>query len=86
MRELQGDIRENTERIKIMTEHLTNVQHELISTQQLCDSKKKEVDTEEHMEALAKRQIGRLVSEMRRLAALVEQCPSFNFTCIASLL
>merc|ERR1719159_2256077 len=72
VRELQSDIRENTDRIKIMTEHLSNVQHELISTQQLVDSKKKEVDTEEHMEALAKRQIGRLVAEMRRLAELVE--------------
>merc|ERR1719313_3164767 len=63
---------QNTERIKVMTEHLTNVQHELVSTQQLVDGKKKEVDTEEHMEALAKRQIGRLVSEMRRLKGLVE--------------
>merc|ERR1719313_2380734 len=62
----------NTERIKVMTEHLTNVQHELVSTQQLVDGKKKEVDTEEHMEALAKRQIGRLVAEMRRLKGLVE--------------
>ena len=26
-----------------MTEHLTNVQHELVSTQQLVDGKKKEV-------------------------------------------
>merc|ERR1719313_2374928 len=62
----------STDRIKIMTEHLSNVQHELISTQQLVNGKKKEVDTEEHMEALAKRQIGRLVSEMRRLKGLVE--------------
>merc|ERR1719443_1455391 len=72
VRTLQGDIRENTDRIKVMTEHLTNVQHELVSTQQLVDGKKKEVDTEEHMEALAKRQIGRLVSEMRRLKGLVD--------------
>merc|ERR550537_775277 len=72
VRELQGDIAQNTERIKVMTEHLTNVQHELVSTQQLVDGKKKEVDTEEHMEALAKRQIGRLVSEMRRLKGLVD--------------
>jgi len=72
VRGFRGLIHENTERIKIMTEHLTNVQHELLSTQQLVDSKKKEVDTEEHMEALAKRQVGRLVAEMRRLAALVE--------------
>jgi chromosome segregation ATPase len=72
VRVLRGDIQENTDRIKVMTEHLTNVQHELISTQQLVDGKKKEVDTEEHMEALAKRQSGRLVAEMRRLKALVE--------------
>merc|ERR1719353_800437 len=72
VRDLHGDIAQNTERIKVMTEHLTNVQHELVSTQQLVDGKKKEVDTEEHMEALAKRQIGRLVSEMRRLKGLVE--------------
>merc|ERR1719420_2138460 len=72
VRDLHGDIAQNTERIKVMTEHLTNVQHELVSTQQLVDGKKKEVDTEEHMEALAKRQIGRLVSEMRRMKALVD--------------
>merc|ERR550537_2165325 len=72
VRDLNGDIAQNTERIKVMTEHLTNVQHELVSTQQLVDGKKKEVDTEEHMEALAKRQIGRLVSEMRRLKGLVD--------------
>merc|ERR1719426_576576 len=72
VKDLQGDIAQNTDRIKVMTEHLTNVQHELVSTQQLVDGKKKEVDTEEHMEALAKRQIGRLVAEMRRLKGLVE--------------
>ena len=35
-----------------MTEHLTNVQHELVSTQQLVDGKKKEVlraDSERHL-------------------------------------
>eukprot|EP00971_Amphidinium_carterae_P021687 427867-Amphidinium_carterae.1 len=38
-----------------MTDHLVNVQQELVHTQQLVDAKKKEVETEDHIKALRSR-------------------------------
>merc|ERR1719343_1829019 len=55
-----------------MTEHLVNVQQELVNTQQLVDAKKHEVDTEEHMKALTSRQLGRLQSESVRLQKILD--------------
>lgn len=57
---LKENINDNATRIKVMSDHLTNVQQELIYTQQLVDAKRKEIDTDEHMASLAKRQIGRI--------------------------
>eukprot|EP00397_Hematodinium_sp_SG-2012_P011605 GEMP01011749.1.p1 GENE.GEMP01011749.1~~GEMP01011749.1.p1 ORF type:complete len:908 (+),score=297.54 GEMP01011749.1:32-2725(+) len=70
---LAENIDDNATRIKIMTDHLTNVQQELVHTQQLVDAKKKEMDTEEHMTALANRQLGRINAEIRRLADVREE-------------
>merc|ERR1712039_352752 len=58
-------------RVKIMTEHLVNVQQELVNTQQLVDAKKHEAETEEHMKALTTRQLGRLSAEQVKLQKLV---------------
>merc|ERR1712039_402962 len=54
-------------RVKILTDHLVNVQQELMNTQQLADAKRHEIETEEHMKALTNRQLGRLQSETVRL-------------------
>jgi len=59
-------------RVKVMTEHLVNVQQELVNTQQLVDAKKNEVETEEHMKALTNRQLGRLQAEQVRLQKLLD--------------
>jgi len=59
-------------RVKIMTDHLVNVQQELVNTQQLVDAKKNETSTEEHLQALTNRQLGRLKSEIVRLQKVLE--------------
>merc|ERR1712113_1162160 len=59
-------------RVKVMTDHLINVQQELVNTQQLVDSKKNEADTEEHLGQLTNRQLGRLKAEMVRLQKLMD--------------
>merc|ERR1712113_940757 len=59
-------------RVKVMTDHLVNVQQELVNTQQLVDAKKNEADTEEHLGQLTNRQLGRLRAEMVRLQKLMD--------------
>jgi len=59
-------------RVKVMTEHLVNVQQELVNTQQLVDAKKSEGDTEEHLKALTNRQLGRMSAETVRLQKLLD--------------
>eukprot|EP00928_Gymnodinium_smaydae_P048052 TRINITY_DN320_c0_g2_i1.p1 TRINITY_DN320_c0_g2~~TRINITY_DN320_c0_g2_i1.p1 ORF type:complete len:893 (-),score=305.30 TRINITY_DN320_c0_g2_i1:246-2924(-) len=59
-------------RVKVMTEHLINVQQELVNTQQLVDAKRHEAETEDHMKALTNRQLGRLRSEQVRLQKLLD--------------
>lgn len=59
-------------RVKIMTDHLVNVQQELVNTQQLVDAKRNEASTEEHLQALTNRQLGRLKSEIVRLHKVLE--------------
>merc|ERR1719252_284215 len=61
------------ERIKIMTDHLVNVQQELVHTQQLVDAKKREIETEDHMMALTNRQTGRIGAEIIRLQKISEE-------------
>lgn len=50
-----------------MTEHLRNVRQEHIHTQALLDAKVKEINTESHMQKLSQRQLGRLMSELRKV-------------------
>merc|ERR1712039_49734 len=59
-------------RVKILTDHLVNVQQELMNTQQLADAKRHEIETEEHMKALTNRQLGRLQSETVRLNKMLD--------------
>lgn len=59
-------------RVKILTDHLVNVQQELVNTQQLVDAKRHEIETEEHLKALTSRQLGRLQAETVRLQKVVD--------------
>ncbi|KAL3668603.1 hypothetical protein V7S43_005906 [Phytophthora oleae] len=63
------ELSETTSRVDIMTEHLKNVQQELLHTQALHGAKLKEVASEEHMRQLAQREIGRVAQEAKALDA-----------------
>mmetsp|Transcript_40081 Transcript_40081/g.95053 ORF Transcript_40081/g.95053 Transcript_40081/m.95053 type:complete len:886 (+) Transcript_40081:189-2846(+) len=57
-------IKDTKDRMAVMVEHLKNVQQELVNTQQLCDAKNREVETEEHIKQLASREVGRVLQDM----------------------
>uniref|UniRef100_A0A7S4M111 Coiled-coil domain-containing protein 39 n=1 Tax=Guillardia theta TaxID=55529 RepID=A0A7S4M111_GUITH len=61
---VETQIKEYKERMGVMVEHLKNVQQELNNTQQLIDAKNKELDTEEHLQQLAQREVGRIIQEI----------------------
>ncbi|KAL4133358.1 hypothetical protein PRIC2_003676 [Phytophthora ramorum] len=63
------ELAETASRVEIMTEHLKNVQQELLHTQALHGAKLKEVSSEEHMRQLAQREIGRVAQEAKVLDA-----------------
>lgn len=63
------ELAETSSRVEIMTEHLKNVQQELLHTQALHGAKLKEVSSEEHMRQLAQREIGRVAQEAKVLDA-----------------
>ncbi|CAD7969777.1 unnamed protein product [Amoebophrya sp. A25] len=73
MGNLDFHISENAERIKVMAEHLTNVQQEVTLTQQLVEARRREMETEDHFRQLTVRQVGRLQSEVVRLEKVVEE-------------
>lgn len=49
-------LEDNEDRIKVMSEHLANVQAELQYTQSRFNAKKNEIQTEDHLKQLSKRQ------------------------------
>lgn len=63
---------EHEERVRIMEEHLKNVQQELAHTQQLVDAKNKEISTEDHLKQLAEREAGRVRQELTKLETKAE--------------
>ncbi|CAD7950216.1 unnamed protein product [Amoebophrya sp. A120] len=69
---LDFHIGENAERVKVMAEHLQNVQQEVTLTQQLVDARRREMETEDHLRQLTVRQVGRLEGECVRLKRVVE--------------
>lgn len=49
-------LEDNEDRIKVMSEHLANVQTELKYTQSRFNAKRNEIQTEDHLKQLSKRQ------------------------------
>ncbi len=69
---IDNSVYQLTERVKVLGDHLVNVQQEVVNTQALVNAKKKEIDSEEHMKALNERQGGRIVVEMRRIGDVIQ--------------
>jgi len=67
------DHTENTDRLKILSEHLKNVKTEHGHTAQLLEHKEKEIETEIHLRQLAEREIGRLRAEMMKFDKLAAE-------------
>eukprot|EP00953_Heterococcus_sp_UTEX-ZZ885_P008970 5316-Heterococcus_DN1.PRE.1 len=64
-----ASLTEHIERVRVMEEHLKNVRQEVDHTNALMEAKRKEISTEEHLQALASREAGRYSQELRRLDA-----------------
>ncbi|CAM9198500.1 unnamed protein product [Chrysoparadoxa australica] len=73
LEEVELELAENTERLKIMEEHLKNVQLEVQHSDALMDAKRKETATEVHMTALAEREAGRYHQETLRFVKEEEE-------------
>mmetsp|Transcript_64854 Transcript_64854/g.154846 ORF Transcript_64854/g.154846 Transcript_64854/m.154846 type:complete len:895 (+) Transcript_64854:123-2807(+) len=69
---LEEKLHTDGERVKVMTDHLINVQQELVHTQQLVDAKKNEIATEEHIKALTNRKLGRAKADIVKLQKEVD--------------
>jgi len=56
----EDKLEDNTTRVGIMTDHLKNVEQELLHTQSLVDTKMKEIETEKHLRRMAQLEISRM--------------------------
>ncbi|NXG64390.1 CCD39 protein, partial [Hemiprocne comata] len=64
---MQNELTDCEEQIEAMTSHLKNVRQEISFYQSLYKAKDNEIETEQHLKALAERERGRLKSEIKRL-------------------
>ena len=60
---------ENSERVKVMSDHNRNVQEEMSFVQSRLEAKQKEVETEAHLRQLAQREMGRYQSDQKKFIA-----------------
>jgi len=72
LEEVEERLNSDGQRVKIMTDHLVNVQQELVNTQQLVDAKKQEIQSEDHMKMLTGRRLGRMKADMVRLQKVLD--------------
>ncbi|KAM3137530.1 hypothetical protein pb186bvf_010320 [Paramecium bursaria] len=79
IRNITRKIEERSDKVQVLSEHLKNIQQELLHTQTLIDTKNKEIETEDHMKQVTERQIGRLQNEMQKQQKImIEQQERLN--------
>ncbi|CAD8185682.1 unnamed protein product [Paramecium octaurelia] len=79
IRDINSKIEEKSDKLKVLSEHLKNIQQELLHTQALIDTKNKEIETEDHLKQITERQIGRLQNEMtKQQKIMIEQQERLN--------
>mmetsp|Transcript_15568 Transcript_15568/g.31560 ORF Transcript_15568/g.31560 Transcript_15568/m.31560 type:complete len:925 (-) Transcript_15568:400-3174(-) len=71
--EYEDQLEENTTRVGIMTDHLKNVEQELLHTQSLVDTKMKEIETEKHLKRMAEIEISRMESMNKEALQKIEK-------------
>eukprot|EP00794_Sanderia_malayensis_P011047 gene11047-12212_t len=64
---VQEDVTLYSDRIHSMSDHLKNVRQELQQTQELCNARKREISSEDHLKQVAEREQGRLNAEIKRI-------------------
>lgn len=69
---LRNELGENEDRVHAIADHLKNVRQELQHTQGLVNARKKEIETESHLQKIADREKGRLQQEILRLGVEYE--------------
>eukprot|EP00730_Choanoeca_flexa_P001812 TRINITY_DN10794_c0_g1_i2.p1 TRINITY_DN10794_c0_g1~~TRINITY_DN10794_c0_g1_i2.p1 ORF type:complete len:996 (+),score=362.39 TRINITY_DN10794_c0_g1_i2:30-3017(+) len=71
--QVEADTEQQTNRVKIMDEHLKNVQQELKHTQALVETKSREKDNESHMLTLGEKAQARLKKDIRKAQANIAE-------------
>ncbi|KAG5497499.1 hypothetical protein JKF63_03763 [Porcisia hertigi] len=67
LEERQGGVQDQQRRLQFMKEHLSNVRAEIVNTQSLSDTKRREVESEESMCRLMERECARLQQQQAHL-------------------
>ena len=68
-----AETREHQERAGVMQEHLKHIRAELTGAQRVVEAKAKELQTEEHLSAMAERSLGRARQDMAALDGRLEE-------------
>ncbi|XP_012592440.1 coiled-coil domain-containing protein 39 [Microcebus murinus] len=64
---LRDQLRDYEDRISAMTSHFKNVKQEFSFTQSFYKAREHEIESEEHLKAIAQRELGRVKDEIQRL-------------------
>lgn len=67
LNQLTNDCSELQERVSVLSEHLKNVQSEVLSAQQLLTAKQAQAEEEKHLQQICEREHGKIVSELNKL-------------------